>query len=347
MASGQIAWQGWREGMTAEAAKPFIDEAIDCARETDDSMIPLLLFVSGRITLASGGSADTYVRLVKEGLSLLKSDGSGVGRAATLNASLSQAYGWAGMLNEALAANTAALQTISAIENFDHQFLGYSVEHWAKSLRGRILLRLGRFAEAEQCLDMMVKIEQTLHDPTVQYISHWGYVELAWCRDDAALAEQHALRVAEIAEKHGSPYLRVFALLCRGMAKSIAKDFASAARDFHQALQFVRQARAAMECEPEILASLADCYYQAGDSERAISLAKETIDLARQRSARLPECRACLTRGAALLASHGATQIHETEGLFRCADELIRVSGARIYEPLLANGRARISMLVS
>ena len=111
-------------------------------------MIPLLLLVDGRITITSGGPADAYVELVKEGLSLLRED-KDAGRIATLNASLSQAYGWAGMLNEALAANSAAIEGISRIEKFDHQFLGYSVEHWAVSLRGRLLVRLGRFEEAE------------------------------------------------------------------------------------------------------------------------------------------------------------------------------------------------------
>ncbi|HEV2549915.1 MAG TPA: adenylate/guanylate cyclase domain-containing protein, partial [Stellaceae bacterium] len=50
-ASSQIAWLGWREGMTAESAKPYIEEALGWARETDDTMIPMLLFLDGRITL--------------------------------------------------------------------------------------------------------------------------------------------------------------------------------------------------------------------------------------------------------------------------------------------------------
>ena len=226
MSSSQIAWLGWQEGMTADEAKPFIEEALAWSRETDNSMIPLLLFVDGRILVASGGPADAYVQRVQEALSLLK-EGKDVGRIATLNAALSQAYGWAGLLNEALAANTAALEGISRIEKFDYQFLGFSVEHWALSLRGRILVRLGRFADAEKCFNLVLGIEHTLVDPNVLLVPHLGYVDLAWCRGDAALAEQHASRVAEIAEKHGSPYLRVYAFACRGAAKSTAKDFAA------------------------------------------------------------------------------------------------------------------------
>ena len=66
-ASSQIAWLGWREGMTSEEARPFIREALEWARAIDDSMIPLLLFVEGRIAGASGGQADHYVSVVKGG----------------------------------------------------------------------------------------------------------------------------------------------------------------------------------------------------------------------------------------------------------------------------------------
>ncbi len=346
MAGGQIAWQGWREGMTADAAKPFIEEALVLARESDDTMIPMLLFVDGRIMLASGGPADAYVERVKEGLLLLRGSRN-AGRIATLNASLSQAYGWAGLLREALEANNAALQRVSLIEKSDHQFLGYNVEHWVLSLRGRILVRLGRFAEAERCLDAMIRIEPIVHDPTVQYIPHWGYVDLAHCRGDAPLAQQHSARVTEIAERQGSPYLRVFALYCSGIVNSLTRDYDSAARNFSEALEFSRTARAAMECQPEILASQAGCHYQAGECERAVTIAREAIDVARQRSGRLAECRASITCGAALLTIYGTDRLDDVEDLFARAEQLIGLTGARIYEPLLAAERSRVSSMMS
>src|SRR5262249_28502017 len=177
-----------------------------------------------------------------------------------------------------------------------------------------------------QCLNMLLRIEQTLLDPTVQFIPHLGYVDLAWCRGDAALAEKHALRVSEIAEKSGIPYLRVYAFACMGTAKSIAKDFAGAARDFTEGLQFVRKATASMGHDPERLASLADCHYQMNEPQRAVALAAEAIDVARQRCTRLAECRASITFGAALLAEHGSARLHEAENLFRCAEDLIRIT---------------------
>lgn len=344
MACGQIAWHGWREGMAAETAKGFVEEALALARTTDDTMVPLLLFVDGRITISTGGSADTYVERVREALSLLR-EGTSAGRIATLNCALSQAYGWSGLLNDALDVNTAALEGVTQVETFDHQFLGFSVEHWLMTLRGRILLRLGRFDEAERCLRALIDIEDSLCDPTVQFLPHYAYVDLAWCVGDAGLAQRHATRVAEIAEKHGSPYLRVFALAAAGIAASVGQDFEAALRSFGESLTFARAAKASMEYEPEILASIAECHAHLGQPAAALEAARETIALARKRSARLPECRAAITTAAALIADGAETKAREAEAWLARAEDLIRVTGAKIYAPLLARERARLPAL--
>ena len=342
MASGQISWLGWREGLTVEEAMPFIQEALQWAHEIDDSMIPLLIFVEARITGASGGAADVYVKRVKEALSLLKPE-EHMGRAATLNASLSHAYGWAGLLREALAANNEAVQRLSNIDQFDHQFLGYNVEHWTRSLRARILIQLGRLSEAEEFLQMMIDASEVAPvDPTVQFIAHLGYVEIAWYSDDVLLAKKHATRVAEIARKHGSPYLRVFSVSCNGTLKYIAKDFIGALVDFTESLSFVRHARVAVDFEPEIMASLAECYLAAEQYERAVAIAIQTIDLAKQRTARLPEIRALISQGNALLAQYGAASVVDADVLLRRAEELIRITGAEFYMPGLEKAKERL-----
>ena len=98
--------------------------------------------MDGRITVSTGGPADTYVERVRQALSLLKDTGN-VGKIATLNCALSQAYGLAGLFSDALAANTVALEGIDQVEKFDHQFLGYSVEHWDSACAGAFCCGLG------------------------------------------------------------------------------------------------------------------------------------------------------------------------------------------------------------
>jgi class 3 adenylate cyclase/tetratricopeptide (TPR) repeat protein len=339
-ASSQIAWLGWREGMTSEEARPFIHEALEWARDIDDSMIPLLLFIEGRIAGASGGQADAYVKIVKEALALTESKRD-AGRTATLNASLSQAYGWAGLLREALAANDAALAGVSSIADFDHQFLGYSIEHWILSLRGRILVRLGRFDEARLCFDRILAIEPGLIDPTVRFIANLGYVDLAWCLDDAAMATEHAGRVAEMAKRQGSPYLRAYSFACSGTAHSIAGNYEVAIQAFTAGVNFVREARVAMEIETEMMATMADCQLRSGAFGTAIEAAQEADTIAQSRSARLAQCRASITLARALVATNEIDAHNQATELLDRAEELIRVSGANIYTRLLEEARGR------
>src|SRR5262249_48590190 len=158
------------------------------------------------------------------------------------------------------------------------------------------------FSEAEACFQEMLRIEDRLFDPTLQFIPHLGYVDLAWCRGDADLAKKHAARVAEIADKSGTAYLRVYAFACAGTAQGLAGDYPGAARDFEEGLAFLGTARASLGYEPELFASLADCHLQLGRPDLAALAAKQAIDAARQRNTRLAECRASITCAAALVA---------------------------------------------
>lgn len=343
VANSQIAWLGWREGMTSEQARPFIREALEWARDIDDSMIPMLLFVEGRIAGASGGQADAYVSAVKEALTLSASRQDS-GRIATLNASLSQAYGWAGLLREALAASDDALAGVSSVADFDHQFLGYKVEHWIMGLRGRILVRLGRFDEARRCFDRILVIEPAMIDPTVQFIANQGYVDLAWCVGDAGMAIAHAQRIVDLATRQASPYLRAYSLACMGVAHGVAGNYRAAIQSLSEGIDFVRAARVAMEIEPEMLASIAEYQLRSGAREVSIEKAKEAIDLAKDRHTRLPECRATIILAVAYAASEDSDRSDEAAKLVGRAEAAIETTGASIYRRLLEEARRQLSL---
>jgi class 3 adenylate cyclase/tetratricopeptide (TPR) repeat protein len=343
-ASSQIAWLGWREGLTSEQARPFIQEALGWAREIDDSIIPLLLFVEGRLAQVNGGEADSYVQIVRQAMALTEPRRD-AGRIATLSASLSHAYGWAGLLREALAASDAALAGVPHLTDFDHQFLGYSVEHWTLGLRGRILLRLGQFDAARACFDHILGIQGPI-DPTVQLVARVGYVDLGWCLGDAAMAAEHAAEIGALATRHGSPYLRLYWLAADGMACGIARDYDRAIRILTEGIQFLREARAAMEFEPEMLATLADCLARQGAHSQAIETAQEAIAIARSRNSRLPECRASITLAGVSLALRGADARDEAGALLDNAAMLIGITGACIYERLLEEARGQLAAYV-
>lgn len=350
LACGQILNFGWREGMAAEEAKPFADEALEWTRQVGDRMHePLLIGAYGRI-LAASGAADDYASLVNQALPLM-SGATDAANRATLNGMLCQAYCFAGRLGEALAANDAALAEIGGDSDFEgqivlglnlRQVMGFDVVYWIKCLRARIFVLMGRFAEAQDWIDRMLRPEAGDVDAVVRFIPHFASVEMAWYRGDSEAAARHAAQVFKLAEQAAMPYLRVCAGHCAGMAKSAAGDFLGAAHAFDEALNLARHAKAGLEFEAKILADLADALYRAGEVERAAAAAAEAGYIARRRTARLAECHAAIIRAAALIRTGDATRRDEARGLFSRAATLIRESGASVFEPLLAAERSRL-----
>jgi adenylate cyclase len=345
LACSQISLLGWREGLNLEQVQPFIDEAMELAMRVDKRLTQLLLTIEGRMLQASGGPADWYVERVEEALRLVDAE-SDKGRLATLNAALCHAYGWAGLLNEALAASEVALAGVALIDRADQDFMGFSVEQWVLGMRARLLMRCGRFEEAQACWERMLEVQGAAADPAVQVIRHLGFVELAWCNDDAALAQRHSAQLSEMADRYALPYLKPIALTCRAMALTIAADHDSAAGAFDEALALVRGASLGIEYETEILAGHAECQRRARNMDRARELAQEALDIARQRTMRLAQCRAMTTLGAIMLDECGI----EDPGaslMLEAADKLMAQTGAFIYRGHLQTALGRLQSLAA
>lgn len=337
-AGGQIAVLGWREGLTLQEVQPFIDEATELAGEVDRRLIQLLLMVEGRMLQATGGPADGYVERIQKALSLMGPEADS-GRAATLNAALSHAYAWAGLLEQALAANDLALEGLNDIDKFDREFLGFSIEQWVFNIRVRLLNRMGRFDEAQSYLQQMSAEAELSDDPVMRQIAHHVYVDLAWCKNDAALARKHAAAVASIAEKHQNPYSRVFALSCDGLSQLTARNFDNAKQMFFEALQVIKSTNVAVDFEAEMLVGLGECDQHLGNFKQALIFAREAVLVSRQRSNRLAECRALIVWGGALVADNEPDGVGAAEIMFEQAEQLIRLTGARIFDDTLARAR--------
>ncbi len=340
-ASGQIAWLGWRQGLSPDQARPFSEEALALARENDDSIVSLLMQVEGRIAQVSGGNSDAFVGQIKKAIAVAGARGE-TGRLSTLHTALSHAYGWAGLLREALEASDIALANVADVTAYDKWFLGYDVENWIVGLRGRILLRLGRFDPAIACFEQLTAIK-TLIDPTVLFIAHFGYVDLAWCRDDPAMASENAARIRAIADRHGGAYLRLYQLASQAIADGVAGDYESAANGARRSIAFLRQTGAAIEFEPELLAYLADYEMRVTDYAGAIETAADAVAMARKRGARLPQCRATITLAILTARAGRAAALGRATALLAEAEGLVAETGACIYDRLLTEARALLA----
>jgi len=347
LASGQILNFGWQEGMSAEEVKPYAEEALGYARVADRAHEPILLGAYGRV-LASAAATDDYVKLVQRAVKLTSGEGD-VGRFATVNAMLSQAFFMSGRLKEALDAGEVALAAIAEQGSFDssvtlglspNQILGFDVEYWVKCLRVRTLVWLGQFDEAEQRLAEVLQSVPERVAAIVQFMPHFASVELAWARGNPELAQAQAAKVAELAEQSTMPYLRVAALTCAGLAKGTAGDFAGAAREMREAIDFGRQTRARLEYEGRMLADLAEMLYRGGNLTAALEASEEALTVTRRRTDRIGECQASLIRGMVLVA--GGNSGEEAGRLLDRAEELLSVSGAAFFQPNFAELQSQL-----
>jgi class 3 adenylate cyclase/tetratricopeptide (TPR) repeat protein len=341
-AGGKIALLGWREGLTLEEVKPLIDDAMAVANEVDDRLIPWLLTIEGRMLVASGGPADGYVECVKKALLYIDVDRD-AGRVAVAHAFLSQAYAWAGLLQDALAANDVALENAAHVDPSDREFIGFSVEQWVLGVRARLLIRMGRFEEAARCLGKMLEQETMSAEPPMPGMARFGFIELAMATADVKLAQQHALELHRSADKFATPYLGIFMHGYHGMASTVAGEHEAALKYFEQALALIRSTGAAKEFESEVLANMAECRLHLGHYPQAHAQATEAIELSRLRTTRVAQCRALITRGAAALADTGAPDRVAAEDDLLHAEDLIGRTGAVTCRTALDRARQWIS----
>ncbi len=338
-AGAKIAALGWREGMTLDEVKPLIDEALQFANAGDDRLVPWLLTIEGRMLVASGGAADEYVARVKKAFLYIDMDRE-AGRVALAHAFLSQAYAWAGLLQDALQANDVALASAEHVEPFDRAFIGFSIEQWVLSLRSRLLARMGRTAEARHCLEQMLNLEATSSESPVPGMARIGFIDLAWAMEDADLADSHARELPHLAEKYGTPYLRTFTHGYAGVAHSLAGRHDHAHDQYQAALALLRSTGAAREYETELLASIAESRLRVGDFEGAHAHATEAVDLSRARTTRIAECRALIARGEAALGMAGENAQAQAKSDFAQAEALIQLTGALVCSGSLDRARS-------
>ena len=337
LAGGRIVYLGWREGLSLEEVNELIAEAQDLASAADERLPQLLLFAQGRMLQASGGPAEAYVEMLQRALAM-QMPPDDPGRLATLNLALSQACLWCGQLAQGLAANDIAMQGLPDIGAFDREFIGFSVEHWALSIRIRLLARMGRFDEARACLERMRPEQDSWSDPVIGQIAHYVNVDMAWAMQDASMLGPHAAEVARIAQKHPTSYSRVIAMICQGLAEQTACEWANAKQTFLATLALLRETRAAVDFEAEALASLCECHLRLDELPQALHAAKDAIALAKQRNNRIAECRALIVAGSVLVRS---PQLDDSEKaahtMFSDARQLIDLTGARILEQAYRN----------
>ena len=280
LVGGQLLSFGWREGMTAEEAKLYAEEALGFAREAGDRQHELsLLGAYGRVLAAGGGKADDYVRLVREAQRLPKV-GADPESDLLLNGLLCQACSRAGLFRDALGANDAGLAAVDTPGNANtgavlghslEQRVGFNVAHWVRCLRAYPLVALGRLEEAELWLARLMQIEDDRIEPIIQ-LSRTSRGRTGLASRRVGRRQMARYRGCSLRRTIGNPVCFQSSLpLSRHLASLVDGDFA-APNTFPGRIRNRPPARRGLDYEARLLAWLAHTYVRAGDMARAIQI---------------------------------------------------------------------------
>jgi tetratricopeptide (TPR) repeat protein len=246
----------------------------------------LIIMAFGRVLLIAG-SSDEYVEKVEEAQKLIKGQRN-ESVEAFLKAVYSHALLSAGHLSRALEANTLALESIHQLAKPDRQALGFEPEPWLQTQRARILMNLGRIAEADAILDAVIAGPPT---DLVHLVNAHGTKIECHRRTRPDLARDQAELLQGILRENATPYLRVLGNRYRALAM-LANDRPEEVVDFlNETIDYARTQRAGLELEAYLLTTLAEARIATG-SALGRSAAIEARDLARRRAMRIAEAEA-------------------------------------------------------
>ena len=287
MACGQIVNLAWWGGTDASEVEPIFEQAVTLANKLGDMRAATLIIMAfGRVLLIAG-SSDEYVEKVEEAQKLIKGQRN-ESVEAFLKAVYSHALLSAGHLSRALEANTLALESIHQLAKPDRQALGFEPEPWLQTQRARILMNLGRIAEADAILDAVIAGPPT---DLVHLVNAHGTKIECHRRTRPDLARDQAELLQGILRENATPYLRVLGNRYRALAM-LANDRPEEVVDFlNETIDYARTQRAGLELEAYLLTTLAEARIATG-SALGRSAAIEARDLARRRAMRIAEAEA-------------------------------------------------------
>jgi adenylate cyclase len=208
---------------------------------------------------------------------------------------------------------------------------------------GLVLTYLGRVPEAgrilQRCLDLAIEAGEVGGSNVLRGFG----VTHAWFTGDGVTAWQHARAQLEFAERIASPALRAGAYDSLGVAQLLRGEWEEAVRSLETALSIARETGTFLQAEALVLANMADAYRGCGDLDRAISVAREAVEIARTRRTRMHECRASLFLGRALLTRARPDDLVEAERALDDALAIVKKTEARAYEPFVRAERAALA----
>ncbi len=208
--------------------------------------------------------------------------------------------------------------------------------------RGLILAGMGYLEESACELDRALRVAQEQGDLSTQSWAHGGYVVLARFTREVETVLSHATQGYEIAERIGDAFSRVLALYCLGYARLMVGEPDEAITALERSIELGREARTGLQWEALLSAGLAEALLSAGDHQRALDTARESVTLARERGNESMLAVACRVLAEALLAGDGPDRVAAAKEALDQAAAAVEATGARAELHFIERAREKL-----
>ena len=333
---------GWRMGGSEMDSRAILAEGRALAEKAGDRpALARMIGFYGLIRAQHAGSALDYVRYGEEAAAIAAECDD---PALRVGIGTLPAFGhfYVGDGRAALEWSARVLAEAGSDYALGAEIAGYSPCAAMLFNRGKALIDLGRFEEAETAIVEATRGAEAAQDLEVQGWVQWTYTALAYARGGAESVLEHGVRCLELAEELDNDSSLVIAHWALGNGY-LASDQTRAACDaLGLALGIVRDRGAQRGWLPGILATVAETHLALGDRAEALAAAREAIDLGRVGGTRTPEAHAQLVLVASLLTSEESLPRSELEAPLARAEELVESVAARSLSPRILEMRGRV-----
>ncbi len=325
---------GWRLGISHEDAEAVFTEAEQMAsRMGDIRSRAILLSVYAGIRGLNDGDVGEMATLARQAIALAEESGDPA--LYMVAAGGSYALFNQGEYLEALAIVDRAIELADGDVTVGAGISVTCPYAYALIFKGGYSLYIGELEEGRGLLERGMKLAGEQGDLETRGWGHmWSTWHAFWSGEpETALA--HAQQALEIAERIGDSFSRTWAWFFLGFAEGMSGRWKQAIEAVERSLAMARERRTAVEGDAWRLATLANSYLGLGESEHALELVHEALELSRRRGQPSIEAFASVVLARILLASAGTSASGEIEEALGRALEHAGELGARSMEPMV------------
>ncbi len=341
-AAAQILWTRTRTGAPMEELVALFESGRELAERAGETHVLAQLLNAYGTALQHDGRPLEAESLLAEAMELAERTGDSALRIVT-RFSLGFDLAVLGSTDAAARLFSEALELCRGDTSLGTEYLGYSPYLALRLFSARARCQRGQIREAHSELARLVDLCREKNELVNLAITLSAFGDLALWSGPIEGSLAHAREAAKIAEMLDNPISLVVAGTGLGTALVVAGMASEAAEVLERALTIMQRFRVFLQFRPVTLAMRAAALLANGESNEALSCAREAVGDAVRQGSRPAECSAHLVLTRVLLKMNGSEARAEIEAALRRVEAIVEEGEIPVVVPQLREQQARLA----